>query len=156
MGFEVGAAAMLNLPVFVIEPSNHPVDFPVPGVTHYAQRSAESDGIGTTFWASVATGSFDAKDPDHWDASNEDWWTKAAAFFYNLGQKYTSLNGRFERFTCPNDDCQSPYFIESGLSSKAFPCPACRKGVATPFTELRLSADKMMDQQRAAQQGYPR
>jgi hypothetical protein len=143
VAFEVGVAAHRGIPVFVIEPEAHaPIDFPVPGTTHYALRPARAESIGGTFWASVARTSFEPKGPEYSDTSGESWGLKNLAGLYNLSLGTTSVGGTFSEVRCQNDNCKASYFVEYGMTSKPFFCPVCRRETATFLTSLRVAAER--------------
>lgn len=136
VGFEVGAAARKNLPVLVVEPPKGFVDFPVPGVTHYARRGTTATAIGDTFWAKVARTDFLPVEDKPWDATGEGFWTRGAAFFYNLALKTRSVEGSFTQFQCSEETCRASYFVEDRLLYSPLHCPSCRKETATPIVQL--------------------
>jgi hypothetical protein len=143
VAFEVGVAAHRGIPIFVVEPAVHaPIDFPVPGTTHYALRPKSAESIGETFWSSVARTSFEPKGPEYYDASTEGWGMKVLAGLYNLTLGTTSVGGKFTEIRCQNDQCKATYFVEFGMTSKPFFCPVCRKETATLLTSLRVAAEK--------------
>jgi hypothetical protein len=143
VGFEVGVAAHRGIPVFVIEPAaSAPIDFPVPGTTHYALRPATAQSISGTFWSSIARTSFEPKGPEYSDSPGVSWGTKNLAGLYGLTPGTTSVGGTFSEVRCQNDPCKASYFVEYGMTSKPFYCPVCRKETATFLTSLRVAAEK--------------
>lgn len=150
IGFEVGVAAHRGLPVLVVEPASGFVDYPVPGVTHYARRQAKATGIESSFWAKVARADFKPVEDEPWDASGEGLWTRGAAWFYNLGLKTRSVEGAFTQFRCPEDTCRASYFVEESMLASSLKCPSCRREVATPLVQLARDLEVARKDQRAA------
>ena len=151
VGFEVGAAAQRNLPILVVEPLSGFVDFPVPGVTHYARRPAKATALRETFWARVARTDFLPVEDEPLEPA-EGFWDRAGAFFYNLGLKTRSVEGSFTRFRCSNSSCRASYFVEDGLLHSTFQCPSCRHETATPMIELQNDLMKLADEAAKARQ----
>lgn len=151
VGFEVGIAAQRGLPILVVERPDEDTDFPVPGVTHYARRLKVATSLDKTSWAAIARTDFAPVEPEEWDASGEGFLTKAAAFFYNLGLKTQSVEGKFSSFTCNHRECRANYFVEEGILGGKFRCPSCRSDTGAPSVLLQEGLMKWNEAAQPAQ-----
>jgi hypothetical protein len=149
VGYEVGIAAELNLPVVVFEPKDSHVDLPVPGATHYLQRPASAAGLLGGAWKVVVETACHLEPTERMEFT-EKWSDNILAFLYNASTGDLDSTGAFHRATCRYTDCRSRFYVPEELyQSESFPCPCCRTEVQSFRVGLMELSDKLAERANA-------
>jgi hypothetical protein len=147
VGFEVGVASERGISVVVIEPSDHPVNLPVPGATHYLRRPPVTEEDMNTEWKAVASSGcslyadiLQGEDIPGLTPRRKWWGPKPSEFVGRM--KFDSLRdldlpplveaiesmGTFLRVVCGDPKCRATFLVaRSGCRTRGFPCPTCRQ-----------------------------
>jgi len=164
VGYEVGVASQLGQPVVVIEPEDHRVDLPVPGATHYIQRPATARENMTALWKSVAASACSFRGPKieggPLDGSRQkrgmpkpgdvvgylDFDTMKGLDLPPVVDAIENL-GIFARIRCPERQCFTPFMVPRALLERGgFPCPSCRREVASSKARAVQAIERRPDQ----------
>jgi len=142
VGYEVGIASQLQLPVVVVEPTNTVVDLPVPGANLYLQRPATATEGLEPVWKVLA------ETAGHLSPAKEEervgqFWPDLLAALYNFGMAERDESGLFHWVTCDFKGCRSRFFVPVDLyESKRHPCPSCRTENKSWHVDVMELADR--------------
>jgi hypothetical protein len=127
IGYEVGIAAQLGLPIVVVEPEGpKPIPVPVPGTTHYAVRPRFPRRLPGTYWASVARTACIAP-PKEPSAPSEGIVDSILDAFAAAVDETFAVDSLFQKSTCRHKDCAAEFFTPKEVHDRKFCCPVCRR-----------------------------
>ncbi len=130
VGYEVGIASQLNLPVVVIEPEANSVSLPVPGATVYLQRPDSANEAVGGAWSTLVNTGGDLK-PYAWEEGDGTFWGGVLTFLANASHSSGDSSGNFYSVECESGTCKARFFAPNDLHrNKRHPCPSCRAEVA--------------------------
>lgn len=126
VGYEVGIASELQLPVIVVDPETAPVELPVPGATIYTQRPAGTTGTLDPIWKVLAETAGHLQ--PHADTEKVgEFWPDLLAALHDFGMAQRDSTELFHWVTCDFTSCQSRFFVPFALyEANRHPCPSCR------------------------------
>ena len=145
IGYEVGIASQLGLPVVVVEPKHQaPIDIPVPCTTHYILREKLPKNLMGTFWLVVSRTACIEPPPQPKEEPVGFWPNVADALLTVLAEDLV-LDGYFQRSTCRHSDCRAEFFTPKEIHDGKFFCPVCRRETWGLLAELYDYAAKQND-----------
>lgn len=155
VGYEVGVAADLDLPVVVIEPEGTTVPLHLPGATHYIRRpKSVLDGLSPA-WKHLAKTAGRLVDRE-WVAEAETLGEKIWEFLYNAATADMDTSGLFKRAVCDHPDCKSRFYVPDDLyGGTRIPCPICRRDVASFRVKLSELSEKALAEAERAEAARP-
>lgn len=146
VGFEVGVAAMNNIPVVVIESEGVIVDLPVPGATHYIRRPGKLPKPIPPEWVKLLTTGGMLKEIE---LTNEATTLggKLLEGLANIAASGYDVTRLFKKAVCEAANCRAAFWVPDSLfGAKRVPCPTCRYRNASFRVSLMEFSERLQQQ----------